>query len=653
MAWKLAERSAEPSSDFCSGTSWHGSGLFACAAAATRVFDCGLRDRATRTLHLIRQLTFWTVTVTLDRIVETKASRSLPRDWNGMQVFWGRISCTCDGFVTVQPRAGKTNHQVFSSMTSWFRRLCFSLLIVFSQVGDMNHIAQRICRFLLTAVIFLNVCVPDGVAQTDGRIDLGNRRELFIDDYLIDERNHVELLVHQPVREEIAVTCDAPWEGNGCGYYSVLHDPQESVYRMYYHAWQIPTGVKGEEPTDPLTIAYRESQDGIVWERPNLGICEFRGSRDNNIILDKMGDGSSCHDFSPFIDENPDAKPEARYKATGAGMQSQKGVWAYQSPDGIHWTPMADSPVYTEGVFDTQNISFWSAKEQQYVLYYRVFSEPGFTGTRLVNRAVSKDFLHWTDEGTLVFPEGEGPHFLAQYYVNQIKPYDRAPHLYIGFPARYVDHGLVASTRLLPEWELREKRMTVAPRYGTAVTDSVFITSRDGKNFRQSNDVFLAPGLRTRHNWSYGDNYIARSVVETASTRDDCPRELSLYATESYFTERNSRLRRYSLRLDGFASLHAKSRQGEVTTKPITFSGKALSLNVATSAAGMVQVEIRQPDGTSIPGFSLADCDILFGDSIDRKVSWKGNASVESLIGKPVVLRIVMREADLYSITFE
>ncbi|MEO8495571.1 MAG: hypothetical protein ABI614_10915 [Planctomycetota bacterium] len=516
------------------------------------------------------------------------------------------------------------------------------------------HTHHRLVLSLLVAVVFwIGTDSKPALAQTDQPIELGNRRELFVDNYLVHELRDVQLLVHQPVREEIAVTCDAPWEGNGCGYYSVLHDPQESIYRMYYHAWQIPTGVAGEQPTDPLTIAYRQSRDGITWERPNLGICEFRGSTDNNIMLDKMGDGSSCHDFSPFIDENPAAKPEARYKATGASMQSQKGVWAYQSPDGIHWTPMADGPVYTKGVFDTQNVSFWSAKEQQYVLYYRVFSEPGFTGTRLVNRAVSQDFLHWTDEGTLVFPEGEGPHFLAQYYVNQIKPYERAPHLYIGFPARYVDHALTASTKLLPEWELREKRMTVAPRYGTAVTDSVFITSRDGKNFRQSNDVFLSPGLRTRHNWSYGDNYIARSVVETASTKDDSPRELSLYATESYFTERNSRLRRYSLRLDGFASIHAKLQPGEFTTKPITFSGQELSLNVATSAAGMVQVEIRNADGTPIPGFSLADCDLIYGDSLDRRVSWKGSQSVASLIGKPVVLRFVMQEADLYSLIFE
>jgi len=488
------------------------------------------------------------------------------------------------------------------------------------------------------------------LAQSQQTVDLGSRRELFLDDFLIADMQNAQLLVHQPSREAIAVQCDKPWEGNGCGYFTVLHDRQESVYRMYYHAWQIPTGI---EPGGPLTIGYFQSNDGITWDRPVLGLCEFNGSKDNNIVLNQLGDGGRCHDFTPFIDANPAATEQARYKAVGAGFENRKGIWVYESPDGIHWTPMSDGPVFEQGAFDTQNIAFWSPNEQKYVLYYRVFSDGGYKGTRLINRAVSDDFLHWTDQGTIAFPDGEGPQPLAQFYVNQIKPYHRAPHIYLGFPARYVDHGLTESTRLLPEWELREKRMTVSPRYGTAATDSIYITSRDGRNFRQSNDVFLRPGLRTTHNWSYGDNYIAWHVVETESTKDDAPRELSLYATESYFTGRESRLRRYSLRMDGFASIHAKLQTGTVTTRPLRFSGNELSLNVATSAAGVVQVELRSADGTPIPGYTLEDCEIIYGDSLDRRVRWQGRPDVSSLANRTIVLHFSMREADIYSFKFE
>lgn len=162
--------------------------------------------------------------------------------------------------------------------------------------------SRRVLGLLILSTLFWGIGASETFAQVPAPIELSRRRELFIDDYLISEMKHTQLLVHQPVREEIVAECDAPWEGNGCGYYSVLFDAKDSIYRMYYHAWQIATGVKGEEPNFPLTIAYRQSRDGIVWERPNLGLCDFGGSKDNNIILDRMGDGSQCHDFCRLAD---------------------------------------------------------------------------------------------------------------------------------------------------------------------------------------------------------------------------------------------------------------------------------------------------------------------------------------------------------------
>ena len=478
---------------------------------------------------------------------------------------------------------------------------------------------------------------------------LGADRELFCDDTMIASMSDCQILVHQPVPQEVAIMCDKPWEGNNCGYWTVLYDDQAKIFRAYAKAWSINNG---EVEGHGIVITTYESEDGIHWKRPNLGLFEKEGSTDNNVVINEAVDHTDCHDFSPFIDTNPNAKPEARYKAVGLSM-GLKGLYAYQSPDGIHWTPMSDEPVYTDGAFDTQNITFWSEKEQKYILYYRIFSEGGYNGTRMISRAVSDDYIHWTNEGTLIFPEGEGPVFEAQYYTNGIRPYYRAPNIYIGFPARYVDNELIRATEFLPEWDFRQKRISQAQRLGTAVTDSVYITSRDGIHFRRSNEAFLSPGLKTKDNWAYGDNYIGWTMFETDSLRDDCPRELSFFATERVWAGTASCARRYTLRIDGFGSVHAKNKIGEMTTRPFTFTGKELSLNLGTAAAGFVKMEFLDEEGNPIPGFTLDECDMFFGDTLDWRCSWNGSTDVSSLAGKTVSLRFVMREADLYSMKFE
>jgi hypothetical protein len=90
---------------------------------------------------------------------------------------------------------------------------------------------------------------------------------------------------------------------------------------------------------------------------------------------------------------------------------------------------------------------------------------------------------------------------------------------------------------------------------------------------------------------------------------------------------------------------------GAFTTKPLTFTGKALILNFATSAAGGIQVEIEDAAGKLIPGFSLAEATPAFGDSINRTVACKNGGDVSSLAGKVVKLHFVLNDADLYSIS--
>jgi hypothetical protein len=111
-------------------------------------------------------------------------------------------------------------------------------------------------------------------------------------------------------------------------------------------------------------------------------------------------------------------------------------------------------------------------------------------------------------------------------------------------------------------------------------------------------------------------------------------------------------LRRYTLRLDGFVSASAPYSGGELVTKPIRFSGAELRLNFATSIVGRVRVEIQEPDGRPIPGFSLAESDALFGDTLERAVTWRRSADVSRLAGRAVRLRFVLKDADVYAFQF-
>jgi hypothetical protein len=125
---------------------------------------------------------------------------------------------------------------------------------------------------------------------------------------------------------------------------------------------------------------------------------------------------------------------------------------------------------------------------------------------------------------------------------------------------------------------------------------------------------------------------------------------MSLYVNQNY-GQPTSHLRRYSLRLDGFASVRADYDGGEMRTKPLRFQGSKLLLNFSTSAAGGIKVEFQREDGAPIPGFTLADCQELIGNDVERSVTFAAG-DLSRLAGQAVRLRFVMKDADLYALRF-
>ena len=174
------------------------------------------------------------------------------------------------------------------------------------------------------------------------------------------------------------------------------------------------------------------------------------------------------------------------------------------------------------------------------------------------------------------------------------------------------------------------------------------MSSRDGVTFTRWKEPVIptsAPEDRARNR----SNYMAWGLVKLPGEPD----KLSVYATEAYYEGPDSRLRRFTYRVDGFVSVRAGAAGGAVVTKPIRFSGERLVVNFAAEAAGSVRVELQTADGRPLPGFTLADAKPLSGDSIRRTVAWKGGDDVSELAGRPVRLRFAIRAADVYSFQFQ
>jgi len=483
---------------------------------------------------------------------------------------------------------------------------------------------------LVPAIVGLGILASSSAgapAPGGDPLKIGSNLQPIVDGWLIEGMKGTQLKLHSPIPREVVFRFDAPWEGGQSAYVTLLQDGGK--FRMYYRGG----GDLGRECT-----CLAESTDGIRWMRPSLGLFEHNGSKKNNIIwMGKRKAYDECHNFSPFVDANPAAPASQRYKAVTlarpqAREEDRRNVLiALVSPDGIHWKHLREEPIITQGAFDSHNTAFWDTVAKQYVCYSRDSQQ----GKKSINRATSPDFLHWSRAELLDF--GGTP--IEHFYTNGIVPYFRAPYVYLGLPMRFVH----------PK---DRDRIGLEQRKTDGFSDAVFMSSHDGLHWnRPFMEAWIRPGLDPK-NWggAHGNQTPAWGILQTA------PDEISVYWAEHYDNypakEITPQLRRGTLRLDGFVSVNAPYAGGEFVTKPLLFDGRKLTLNVSTSAVGSVKVEIQDAGGKPITGFAAEDCIEIWGDEIARTVAWKGGTDVSKLAGRPVRLRFVMKDADIYAFRF-
>ncbi|NKB69477.1 MAG: hypothetical protein GKR89_20590 [Candidatus Latescibacteria bacterium] len=445
-------------------------------------------------------------------------------------------------------------------------------------------------------------------------VEIGTARQLFVDDFWIDRASGVQRILHQPVQREITLAPEYEWEAGGLSYLTTFVDGGK--IRGWYRADPLLQDADARSIT-----CYAESDDGIHWRKPELGLVNFQGSKANNIVW--AGPGIN---LAPFKDGNPQCLPDERYKAL---IRIERVLYALVSADGLSWRLLQQEPVLTDYPFDTLNRPFWDSWRGEYVAYCRGVGGRGsgnfFDGVRWIRRTTSADFRHWAP--LLDIDCGDTP--WEHLYTNSCVQYERAPGTYLMFPSRFV-----TGRSPDPDWT-----------YDQGVSDIVFMASRDGLHFDRSfMEAFIRPGLDFG-NWHDRGIYFEVGLLETS------PTQLSMYGMENAHLP-TQRIRRYTLRPDGFVSVNSGYGGGEFTTRPLIFAGHRLSLNYSTSAVGSVRVEVQDALGQPLEGLALDDCPERYGDQIDGVVGWSEGGDLGRWEGTVVRLRFVLKDADLYAFKF-
>ncbi len=173
------------------------------------------------------------------------------------------------------------------------------------------------------------------------------------------------------------------------------------------------------------------------------------------------------------------------------------------------------------------------------------------------------------------------------------------------------------------------------------------MTSRDGVNFKRYNEAFMTPGAEYDGNWIYGDCYPARGFILTDPEKsgEGVDKELSMLCPDREKYDGNLRLRRYTIRRDGFVSRHAGEQERQLVTKPFVFEGERLTVNLSTSALGYAYFRLETTDGKQ-----STESVEYFGDATDKPIAFRDPTVLFS--GKEVVMTVRLLDADIYSFRF-
>jgi hypothetical protein len=440
---------------------------------------------------------------------------------------------------------------------------------------------------------------------------VGAAPQLFVDNYLIAATYNVRSVMQQ-VRKypgNPILRAKTPAEGGAINLYgTVLRANDDGPFQMWYQ------GYAGQA----YHALYATSRDGIFWERPDLGLIEYAGSRQNNLISTNLA-------LVNVIDEPTAPDPQRRYKCLYFARLGQPGaanVCVAFSPDGRRWTPYADNPVLT-GASDTHTLLGWDERIRRYVAYVRPDIRQTEGGVRVIGRAESADFMHWTTPVPVLQPDDQDPPALEFYGMSVFKE----AGIYFGLLWAYHSYAEEPTVRM-----------------GAAV-DIQLAVSRDGVRWQRIGDrkPFIPQGAPGSF-----DAKMIYTAQAPVAVGDDLWFYYGGWDADHGAEERHGSLGLAKLRREGFVAIEPGDGEGWLVTQPFVCDGTRLTVN-ADAMGGYLAVAILGTEGQHVPGFRRIDSALVDGSGLRQLVTWREHDSLAPLQGQTIRLKFYLHKSRLYS----
>ena len=446
---------------------------------------------------------------------------------------------------------------------------------------------------------------------------------LFADPRMILSAEGVRTRLHPPRKTgERLLISDKPWEDATLNWFSVLH--QDGKFRMWYECYDRD----GWPTADDTSFCYAESEDGIRWVKPNLGLISYKGSTENNILFRQIGVGASrsrVHGSGVFYDSSA---PEAsRFKCVSQGLFQGIGERPYYvagmiSPDGLNWTRLEKPicPVFA----DSQYSGYWNPMLGKYVLYGRV----GGRG-RAIGRSISDRFESFSPLSLVLQTDEQHP-----------------PQTDLYNPACVLYPGRADLVMMFPSLFNHSKD----------TLDIHLALSNDGERWAWPDRETVLIPLGDDREFDSGSLYMANGCVEVED-------EIWFYFGASRLKHEETNLdtlvdpsnqRVYSravVKKDRLVSASTVAQKGRFVTPLLKSAGRFLSVTADIRQGGQLRVGLLDSDGKAVPGRALSDCDLITTSCSGHKITWNDVA----VVGAPeecVQLEVEVRDADVFSFQF-